>query len=33
MSELVVNVRLWGLPVGALSWDASRGIGCSSSTA
>ena len=22
MSELVVNVRLWGLPVGALSWES-----------
>ena len=26
MSELVVNVHLWDKPVGALSWDASRGI-------
>lgn len=26
MSELVVNVHLWDKPVGALSWDASRGV-------
>lgn len=26
MSDLVVNVRLWDKPVGALSWDASREI-------
>ncbi len=26
MSELVVNVSLWGKPIGALSWDTSRGV-------
>ena len=26
MRELVVNVHLWGKPVGALSWDDSRGV-------
>lgn len=26
MNKLVVNVRLWDLPVGALSWDDSQGL-------